>query len=352
MIKILIADDSATETALLKSMFEAENDMQVIGCARNGKEAVELAAKLKPDLITMDIHMPIINGFEATQLIMMNNPVPIVVISSTLDDQNMNSTFLALEAGAVSVIEKPINALQPNFKSERKRMIDMIRAMAEIKVIKRKFKTSNINLLPLTAAKLDYKHSNYEVIAIGASVGGPQVLKNILSKLPADFPVPIAIVQHMTVGFIEGFCQWLNKQCNLAVKCVENQEILKPGTVYFAPENLHFKIIRANNSLIASLHHYEPVSGFCPSITVLLQSVANACDKRAIGILLTGMGSDGAQGLLEIKQKKGHTLVQDPKSSIVYGMAKVADSIGAVDKIIDIDQLVNYLVTITRLKER
>lgn len=346
MIKILITDDSATEAALLKHIFEAEKDMIVVGCATNGKEAIELAATLQPDLITMDINMPIMNGFEAIQLIMMNNPVPIVVISSTLNDKEMDTSFQALDAGAVSVIEKPINAQSNEFNLMRKRMTDTIRSMAEIKVIRRRFIKSKFDLKSPTIIRLP--SAKYDIISIGASVGGTQVLKSILSSLPADFPLPIAIVQHMTVGFIQGFCKWLGDYCALKVKCVEHNEILKPGTVYFAPENCHFKVARINNNLIGILQHSHSVAGFCPSITVLMQSIANTCAEKSIGILLTGMGSDGTEGLLEIKQKKGHTLIQDKKSCVVFGMAGVAESLGAVDKIIEPAQLPTYLLQICK----
>lgn len=340
MIKILIADDSATETALLRHIFEQEQDMQVIGCATNGQEAVMLAEKLKPDLITMDIVMPIMNGFEATQLIMMNYPIPIVVISSTLKNQDLDNTFLAMDAGAVSVIEKPVNILDPANKTARKRIIDLIRSMAEIKVIKRRFTDSYQSPKPLNPK---VQEVNYEVLAIGASVGGPQALTTILSLLPANFPIPIVIVQHITVGFLEGLSVWLNQKSLLTIKCAQDQEILKPGTVYFAPENYHLEIKRVGNNLVTHYHSGPPVSGFCPSITVLFQSVAKVCGYKAIGMLLTGMGSDGAQGLLELKQKKAQTLVQDEKSSVVFGMAKVALSLGAVDHIIELDQIVDYL---------
>lgn len=346
MIKILIAEDSATEAALLKHLFEQEKDMQVIGCARNGKEAVELAAKLKPDLITMDIQMPIMDGFEATQLILMENPVPIVVISSTLTNKNLNTTFLALEAGAIGVMDKPVNALDPNFKYARKRMIDFIRAMSEIQVVRKRFLSKLTQNPPLPLNPM-FKRAEYEIVAIGASVGGPQALKTILSQLSPDFPLPIVIVQHITVGFIEGFCQWLSDISPLIVKCAEQHEILNPGTIYFAPENYHLKINRAGKNLVAFLQTSEPVAGFYPSINVLFQSIAKTCGKNAIGVLLTGMGRDGAQGLLELKNKQAHTIIQDKKSSVVFGMAGVAEALGAVDQVVELDRIANYLKKIT-----
>jgi len=346
MINILIVDDSMTETIILKNLFEMEDDFRVIGCAQNGKEAIEMVARLKPDLITMDILMPIMDGLEATQKIMSQHPTPIVVISSKLDDREINTTFQALEAGALSVLEKPKGISSPNFHSSRKNIVNTVRAMSEIKVIKRRFpdkKSHQSNIISTNNALKEY-----ELIAIGASVGGPQVLKKILSNLPADFPIPILIVQHMTPGFINGFTQWLNENVPLRVKNAEHQEELRRGAVYFAPDHFHLEVTRVRKKLVANLVKSNPVSGFCPSATVLLNSVAKVCKENAIGILLTGMGSDGAQGLWELKKVHGHTLIQDPKSTVVFGMAGVAQSLGAVDKVIEIDQFADYLLKITK----
>lgn len=319
--------------------------MQVIACAKNGKEAVEMAARLKPNLITMDIHMPVMDGFDAIRLIMAQCPTPIVVISSRLQDNEIRATCEALDAGALSVLEKPMNVNSPAFSKIKKHMVDTIRNMAEIKVITRRFyKSLPQKSLAFSAPLKEIKNRNYEIIAIGTSVGGPQALKAILTKLPANFPVPVVVVQHMTPGFIEGFTHWLNENTELKIKNAENSELLSNGTVYFAPDNFHLTVKRNQGKLHACLVKEEAVSGFCPSATKLLQSVANVCGKNSIGVLLTGMGSDGAQGLLELKKAHGHTFVQDEKSAVVWGMAGVADSLGAVDRIVELDQMARYLI--------
>jgi len=344
MINILIADDSETETMLLRHIFKNVADFCVIGCAKNGKEAVELASKLKPDIITMDINMPLLDGFEATRQIMATDPIPIVVITSTVYDASLNTAFLALESGALSVLDKPVNVADPSFETICKRIITLIRTMAEIKVIKRRFVVDSQKQQTIKLPQLQSKIKNYEIVAIGSSVGGPQALKNILSQLPADFPISIVITQHMTIGFIDGLSQWLDAHCALRVKCAEDQEILEAGTVYFAPDKSHLKIIRVGTKLMAHLFQAEPVSGFFPSITVLLNSVARSCGERAIAILLTGMGSDGAQGLLDVKSSTGHTLIQDQDSCVVFGMAGVAQSLGAVDRVLKLDEIAQYLL--------
>ncbi len=352
MIKILIADDSPTETAVLKSLFEAESDLKVVGCAHNGEEAVNLARKLKPDVITMDIAMPVMDGLEATRLIMSHTPTPIVIISSRINDKLMDATFQSLEAGAVTVLEKPANIMDSSSSRKRQHMIDTLRSMSEIKVFKRRFfisKREKSSSLVVDTSVLS--PGEYELVAIASSIGGPQVLKLILAKLPIDFPSPIMVVQHMTAGFIEGFTEWLNDHSDLTVKYAQNNEVLMPGTMYFAPDHHHLQVGRADGKLICKLTNGPPVSGFCPSATVLLESVAKVCGKKAIGLILTGMGSDGAEGLLALKKRKGHTLIQDPKSAVVFGMAAVAQSLGAVDKVVELNQIADYLIKMTTKKD-
>lgn len=348
MINILIVDDSRTEAKLLKFLFESQSDMHVIGVASDGKQAVEMTERLKPDIITMDLEMPVMDGHTATRLIMSQHPTPIVVISSKLKDGSTDMTYLALEAGAVCVIAKPINIGSQGFQQTQKQIIETIRSMSEIKVIKRRFNTHSSIHRTIVSSHVTPEPGNFEIVAIGTSIGGPQALNAILSQLPSHFPVPIVIVQHMSKGFITGFTKWLNNNTSLTVKIADNYEILKKGYVYFAPDNLHLTIARRDNHLICRLTPGEPVSGFCPSITVLLQSIATTCGKRAIGVLLTGMGSDGSQGLLELKQAHGHTIIQDEKSCIVFGMASVAESIGAVDTTIQMDNMANYLIKMTK----
>lgn len=348
MIKILIVDDSKAEAQLLKHLLESESDICVVECAKDGAEAVEMAGRLSPDLITMDLEMPIMDGHTATRLIMSQFPTPIVVISSKLNETSRDMTYLALEAGAVSVLAKPLNMhASANFEKFRLQLIDTVRSMSEIKVIKRRFRQSISDEKILINKSITHTPGSFEIVAIGTSIGGPQVLKNILSRFSSDFPVPIVVVQHMTQGFMTGFTHWLNTNLALHVKNVENNELLKKGSVYFAPDDFHFTVERTHKGLIAKLIQSEPVAGFCPSITVLLQSIAKTCQKKGIGILLTGMGSDGAQGLLELKKVGGHTLIQDKKSCVVFGMACVAESLGAVDKVIEINQMADYILKMT-----
>lgn len=356
MIKILIVDDSPTEVALIRHIIESAKDMEVIGVAKNGKEAIELTAQLKPDIITMDIQMPVMDGLEATRIIMSQTPTPIIVISSLVNDESIEATFHILEAGALTAFAKPVNVFAPSFQEHSKYIIDTLRNLAGIYVTKKPLKTLINRPLPYENKNQKVEHevehekkrSDYEIIAIGASVGGPMALKTILSQLTADFPIPILIVQHMSSGFMRGFTQWLAQNISLKVKNAVDGEVLQGGTVYIAPEHRHLVVERINEQLVCKLIEGDSVSGFCPSITTLLQSVAKVSHNKAIGILLTGMCDDGAAGLLELKKAQGHTLIQDEGSSIVFGMGAVAQSLNAVETVIELERIAPYLTDICR----
>ncbi|HSW93222.1 MAG TPA: chemotaxis-specific protein-glutamate methyltransferase CheB [Gammaproteobacteria bacterium] len=351
MIKILIVDDSAVETRLFKHFLESQPDMCVVAFAKDGAEAIEMARRHSPDLITMDLEMPVMDGHTATRLIMAQCPAPIVVISSKLNETSKDMTYLALEAGAVSVLAKPVNNSPDALEAFGSQLIDTVRSMAEIKVIKRRFDK------PLSSKKTSvfpgviHTPGSFEIIGMGASIGGPEVLKKIISHLPPTFPVPIVIVQHMTAGFMSGFTRWLDIDSPLTVKNVEHGEVLKKGVIYFAPDHVHFTVERTQKGLTAKLVEGNPVSGFCPSITVLLQSIAETSKNKGLGILLTGMGSDGAEGLLALKKEGGHTLVQDKKSCVVFGMGNVAQSMGAVNEVVPLHQIAQYLIKMTHQKQ-
>lgn len=354
MINILVVDDSETEAAIITTIIESQSDMSVIGVARNGEEAIEQTLRLNPDLITMDIQMPIMDGLEATRRIMAGNPTPIVVISSTVSKDSVQSTFKILEAGALDALAKPTNIFIPAFEEERQHIIQTLRIMSEIKVARKRY-TSTQMKSPFGKSTLissSKSEQQYEVVSLGISVGGPQTLKKIFSQLPHNFALPIVIVQHMSPGFIGGYAEWLASYSKLAVKCADDMERIKNGTIYLAPDDHHLIIERIHGHLHAKLVKGEVIDGFYPSITALLKSVTKACGERAIGGLLTGMGSDGAQGLLEMKRAHSHTFIQDKESCIVFGMAAVAQSLGAVDEVIQLDNIADRLQQLSRSMPR
>jgi two-component system, chemotaxis family, protein-glutamate methylesterase/glutaminase len=339
-IRILVVDDSEVVRVLLKAIFEYEDDMEVIATAENGQEAIQKAHELKPDVITMDIRMPVLNGFEAIKAILKEQSIPILVVSGAVDDEDVKVAFRALEVGALGVVEKPKIITETNFRCIGKDLVVAVRNVVELcpciippHIIK-----------PVVGKKLFKLPAKYKIVVLGCSTGGPIALQAILSSLPVDFPIPIVVVQHMAVGFTSGFVSWLQDFCALKLKVAVDGERLKAGTVYFAPDEKHCNIIDKSSLLVVSLTSEPADLFFRPSIDALFSSVAKSCPARAIGGLLTGMGHDGAQGLLEMRKNNCLTFVQDKKSCVIYGMPYYALSHGGAKKIVSLEKIASYLL--------
>ncbi|MDH3526184.1 MAG: chemotaxis-specific protein-glutamate methyltransferase CheB [Gammaproteobacteria bacterium] len=347
MIRVLIADDSGTIALILRSILEREPDIEVIGHASNGEEAVRLTRQLKPDLVTMDIRMPVMDGLEATRRIMVEQPTPIVVVSSNVNDEEMKISFRALEEGALAVLEKPSSMGEQVPMDSSWELVDTVRAMADLRVLRRINRQPNRTGRPLPPLPTGAARKPLGLVAIGCSTGGPQALEVILPGLPADFTVPVVIVQHISAGYMNGLIEWLQQSAQLELKLAGDGEELRPGVVYFAPDERHLKVNRRGQLLVAQLVEGEPVNRFRPSSTPLLESVAVACPGSALGVLLTGMGVDGAEGLLRMRQAGCHTIVQDRDSSVVYGMPETALSLDAVDRIVRLEGMAAYLNEVT-----
>lgn len=350
MIRILIAEDSEVGVMLLRAVLQAAPDMEVVGVARDGREAVELAQSLQPDIVTMDIRMPVVDGFEATRRIMNSNPIPIVVVSSSIENEDLKITFKAVEAGALAVIEKPPGFDDPDFEGDCRDMVNMIRVMSSVKVQRRRTHRSEDTPedgLTREPGQVGLPASgSCELVAIGCSLGGPQALRAIISGLPADFPVPLVITQHISAGFLGGLVDWLNVDTGVTVKQAQDNERLLAGHVYFAPDNAHLLVVKKADGLRAVLSDEESVHGFRPSASVLLKSVASACPSRSVGLILSGIGRDGASGLLEMRKAGCTTLVQDKNSAVIYGMPGAALELDAVDHVVRIEDTADRLVSI------
>lgn len=347
MLRILIVEDSSVVAMLLKAIFQQEQDMQVVGHAKNGREGVQMAQDLKPDVITMDIRMLVMDGFEATRMIMADNPTPIVVVSSSVDDAELRITFRAIEEGALAVMEKPRGFTHPDFEEIRRDLVDTVRAMAGVKLFRRKkVARTQDAVIPQGVVSPErwarQRAKGYELLAIGCSTGGPQVLQRIFSRLPADFPVPIVVTQHISKGFVGGLVSWLAGNTLLKVKLAVRDEVLKAGVVYFAPDDHHLLVTRGASGLMVDLNQAPLCNGFRPSASVMFRAVAETCRGRAVGALLTGMGVDGADGLLTLRQAGSHTVVQDEISAVVYGMPGAAIALDAVDQKVDADKMAAY----------
>jgi len=338
MIKVLIVEDSAVVSALLTAIIENEADFQVIGHANTGLEAIKLSECLDPDLITMDIRMPEMDGIDAIRAIMSTKPKPIVVISSNVDDE-LQISFKAIDEGALAVLEKPCSLNDPQFSSIQREMVNTIRGMAEVKLVKRRL--AKIAPTPYLDKSVLRK---YHLVVIGSSTGGPQALKSILTGLPANFPLPIVVTQHISNGFVEGLSEWLNDSSDLRVKVADDKERIIAGTVYFAPDHYHCQIQCVAGELAIQLCKDHEVHNFMPSVSRLFSSAAATCPGKAIGVILSGMGLDGADGLLAMHQAGCLTVAQDEQSSIVFGMPGTAIQLNAVTKVLAVEQISHYLL--------
>jgi len=342
MIRVLVADDSATVREYLAYLLGEDPALEVVGTARDGREAVEQAERLKPDIIVMDVHMPRMNGFEATRQIMERVPTPIVMVSASTSREEVAMTFEALKAGALTVVDKPGGPDHPKHAESARRLVETVKLMAEVKVIRRwprRERPAPPSVLP---AKPDRK---IRLVAIGASTGGPQVVAEILSRLPRDLGVPILIVQHIAPGFTEGLAEWLGQGTRLTVKLAEPGESVRPGTVYLARDGAQMGITKDGRVHLAKEAGED---GFCPSASYLFRSVAEAYGRSAAGILLTGMGRDGATGLRKLREVGGVTIAQDEESSVIFGMPGEAVRVKAAEHVLSPEQITEMIRSLAK----
>ncbi|MFI4987892.1 MAG: chemotaxis-specific protein-glutamate methyltransferase CheB [Alphaproteobacteria bacterium] len=317
MIRAVVAEDSPTLRALLVHALSADPEIRVVAEARDGQEACEAVERLRPDVVTMDVHMPVLDGFEATRRIMESSPVPIVIVSGTLTDQ-VTATFRALNAGALAFVPRPEGPGHPMHQKTSDDLVRMVKLMAEVKVVRR-WRRRDAALRPPAPARRGSLPSQEDVrvVAIGASTGGPVALQIVLSALPKNYPVPVLVVQHMAPGFIDGLAQWLGESCPLPVRVASAGQDAKPGHVYLAPDGAHMAL--AGDGCIA-LSGSATEYGMRPAVAYLFRSVAKAVGGRAIGVLLSGMGKDGAAELKDMRDLGAVTIAQDRESSVVHGM--------------------------------
>ena len=343
MIKVLIVDDSTVARDLLKHIFSFDPEIAVVGEARDGLEAVQLVTSNKPDVVTMDINMPRLNGFEATRQIMERTPVPIVIVTASWDPNDVQTTWRAMEAGAVAALERPRYSTREDYRKNSENIIDTVKLMSQVKVVHRWAKNRILaepREAPSRLPKIGTVH-RYRVVAIGASTGGPPVIKELLETLPEDFPVPILIVQHIARNFTSGFAEWLDKSTSLKVKVAVRGERLQAGVVYVAPDGLQMKIDLSGHVVLSE---DPPENGLRPSVSYLFRSVAAVFGNTAICILLTGMGKDGVYELKALKDSGAITVAQDKETSVVHGMPGEAIKIGAASHVASPEKIVGLLL--------
>ena len=332
-IRVLVVDDSPTSRLLIASILRADDEIEVVGQAADGVEAVDMVKRLAPDIVTMDVQMPRLDGFAATKRIMVEAPTPILITTS-VDPRALSVSLEAVRMGALAVQAKPGDPLAPGFDEEARELVRQVKAMSRVKVVRHYERAPARVPAADTAAPLHDVHA--DIVAIAASTGGPAALHRILTTLPADFPVPILVVQHMSRGFGPGFVSWLNKASPLRVKLAEEGEALRPGTVYVAVDDHHLGVSPSRKLHLSSA---PAVGGFRPSGTVLFESVATAFGSRALAVILTGMGRDGVDGLRAIRKAGGHTIAESEATAVIYGMPKAAAHAGLADFILPLDEV-------------
>jgi two-component system chemotaxis response regulator CheB len=352
LIHAIVVDDSPTAQKLLVTILQEAEGIQVVGVGANGEEAVRLTKRLRPDVVTMDVRMPKMDGLEATRRIMRDTPTPIVVVTADLMQADMNLTFEALRAGALTVVGKP--GLADVETCEK--VIRTVKLMAAVPVVHHwdrrewrppeAFEASH----PQTPSTRTEKtvEGHVQIVGIASSTGGPATLAKIMGSLPADFSAPILVVQHVTNGFVAGLAEWLDSVTPLHVGLASHGETPQVGSILLAPDDYH---MRVNAQGVVELYKGTPYKGLRPSANYLFHSLARAYGPRAIGIVLTGMGDDGAEGLLALRQAGGLTLAQDEQSCIVYGMPREAVALDAVDQELPLDQIAPVLERVTDSKK-
>ncbi|TWB82304.1 two-component system chemotaxis response regulator CheB [Nitrospirillum amazonense] len=350
MIRVVVAEDSPTLREYLVSILSGEPDIEVVAIAVDGLQAVEAVARHRPDVVTMDIHMPRLGGLAATRRIMEETPCPIVVVSSTMSD-HVAATFRALDAGAVAFVHRPVGVGHPRQAIEAAELAQTVRLMAEVKVVRRWANPSKLPrepvARPMPEATLP-SGTRPAVVAIGASTGGPVALQAILAGLPADFPVPLLAVQHISPGFVGGFADWLASGSALPVQVAKAGDVPRPGHFYLAPDNAHMGLGLDGT---IKLDHGAPENSARPAVSHFFRSVTRVHGARAVGVLLSGMGVDGAMELREMRDAGAVTFAQDKESSIVHGMPGAAIALGGATAVLKPDEIAARLLTLVRKAE-
>lgn len=339
-IEIFLVDDSQVARDLLTYVFETDPELTIIGYAENGEEALKWLKYQTPDVITMDINMPVLDGFKTTRRIMQTKPIPIVIVSSGYNQADLDNSFLAIEAGALAIVEKPQGIYDARLIQE---LLETIHLISGSKLVTHRQQQASKSASPQGAPHVNSDQTAHthpiSAIAIGASLGGPIAVELILSHLPADLPVPIFLVQHISEGFTKGFADWLQKTSKLCIKLASHGEQAHAGHVYIAPDG---GIMTVQGGNVININYGEKVS-LKPSVGKLFLSMAQVHGPNAIGVLLTGMGKDGAAELLQMRKKGAFTIVQNEESCVLFGMPKEAIKLGAAKQILPLEQIADTL---------
>ncbi len=340
-VRVLVVDDSALMRKLIPQIIERDSSIQVVGTAMDGTFALRKIEELKPNVITLDLEMPRMDGMATLKEITKRYRIPVIVVSSHTT-QGASTTFKALSHGAFDFVAKPKDVLSAQMDEIAGELISKIKAAAGTKVSPN---VHELDFIPAKAnkRKLERRQPPVKTVAIGISTGGPNALQYMLSQLPADFPGAIVVVQHMPEGFTELFARRLDECCSVEVKEAQSGDMLLAGRVLICPGNRHIKVRRMPLGDIVVLSDEERVNGHRPSVDVLFRSVATEFGRDCIAVLMTGMGEDGAEGMGAVKQAGGLTVAQSEDSCVVYGMPKAAVERGYANRVVPLDAMANTL---------
>lgn len=332
MIKVLVVDDSVFMRKLLSDLFAGEADFSVVDTARNGQEALDKIKRLKPDVVTMDVEMPVMDGITALEKVMKECPTPVVMVSS-LTHAGAVATLRALELGAVDFVAKTAGPIS-NITAIRSEILNKCRTAVKANV-SQLLRAQTTGTVPVQAKTYLTASSpgDERIVAIGTSTGGPRALQEIITKLPGNIPCGVVIVQHMPPGFTKSLAERLNSLSSVTVKEAEHNDVIRPGLVLIAPGDYHMLIERENARTVVKLNQQPPIGGHRPAVDPMMESVARIFGSKAVGVILTGMGHDGAKGMQAIKRQNGHTIAEDQSTAVVFGMPKSAIEMGVIDKI-------------------
>jgi two-component system chemotaxis response regulator CheB len=334
MIKVLIVDDSHVMRKTISRMLSNDSIIQVVGTAVDGRDAIEKIESLKPDVITMDIEMPVMNGLEALRHIMSKNPIPVIMMSA-LTKEGAEVTMEALNLGACDFVTKDFANVASSIVAKQIELINKIKNVAKNKV---QFLLRKLDIIKKQVVLNPDQRIRHEILSIGASTGGPPALQHILVSLPKSFPVPIVIAQHMPKLFTQSFSQRLDAVSQLHVKEAEEREPLVPGVAFIAPGNTHVELKRRGKEVVIEFVN-ELQYIYRPSVDLLMSSTANVYGEQSIGVILTGMGNDGLNGMKQMKSKHGYIIAQDGETCVVFGMPKAVISANLADAVLPIDKI-------------